>query len=75
MTPLDLHLYNESWKMNENDIVRRSRDFLCDEHGEWDVAGEALLREAADEIERLRECLKEARAAAKAFLRELGRDE
>lgn len=75
MTPLDLHLYNESWKMNEDDIVKKARE-ASSHLREWkDYPISALVEEMADEIERLRECLKEARAAAKAFLRELGRDE
>jgi hypothetical protein len=57
--------------METEDLVKRLRE---DASSAWgtDVW---ILREAADEIERLQECIKELRAAAKAFLRELGRDE
>jgi hypothetical protein len=56
--------------MESEDLVKRLREDASSAWGTevW------ILREAADEIERLRECNKEIRAAAKAFLRELGRD-
>jgi hypothetical protein len=54
--------------MESEDLVKRLREDAASAWGTevW------ILREAADEIERLQECLKEAQAAAKAFLRELG---
>lgn len=56
--------------METEDLVRRLREDASSAWGSevW------ILREAADEIERLRECLKEAKAAANAFLRELGQE-
>jgi hypothetical protein len=53
----------------QEDLVARLRKF-----GKFAGGGNSLHNEAADEIERLRECLKEARAAANAFLRELRRE-
>ncbi len=64
-------------KVPEEDLVHELRKravcvHIAMESGADDVS--LYLRKAADEIERLHECLKEARAAAKAFLRELGRE-